>query len=103
MILEKVVWDYQDLKCHYRCSQCGEKFDGTYRLPTYCPTCGRLLDKNGKPGLLRDPTRTSVALAFIVIKNGLLKDPLPKVTQSGEGWNHVYSCTGEPAEPETTK
>lgn len=100
MILIKTVSCYNGLDCWYECSRCGEKFDGSYRLPTFCPNCGHKLDKDGKPGKLCDQggvEQLAVALAFVAIKNGLLKEPMPKVEKCGTGFDREYSCTGEPA------
>ena len=100
MILDKVVWDgNRGIECHYKCSICGKAFDGSQWLPIYCPMCGRLLDKEGKPGMLRETAKIAVALVFVAIKNGLLKDPLPKVEERGKDWMHEYFCKGEPADP----
>ena len=96
MRLVRTILDHRDeVTCIYECSNCGKIFDGTYILPNFCPNCGRKLDKEGKPGSVGNTDQASVALAYLAIKHGLLKQPLPVVEEYGDAWTHEYRCNGK--------
>ena len=74
----------------------GETFDGSYRIPNFCPNCGRKLDKTGKPGTVADAYGFICWLIANAINTGLLVNANPKFTEYGESWTfHAESDGGD--------
>lgn len=89
--VETELYRDNEISCTYECSDCGTvlRSQGGKAYP-YCPGCGRKLDTAGKPFSFNNVSKDAVALAFLAIRAGLLKDGMPSVASRGKGAELTY-------------
>ena len=87
------------LDCTYKCTKCGREIGRGGHTFSFCPSCGHKLDTEGKPFSIEDTDqhygKYSVALAFLAIRAGLLKDGMPDVQTRGNYAETTYVVTSK--------
>ena len=89
--VETEMYRGNEISCTYECSACGTvlRSQGGKAYP-YCPGCGRKLDIAGKPFSFDNVSKDAVALVYLAIRAGLLKDGMPSVKESGRDAELTY-------------